>query len=123
VNGFGRIGRLDVRAARRRDMKDVTFVAVNDLTDAKTLAHLFPSTPSTVSGASRWRPGIGHRRHQDQVLKEKDPGKLPWKELASMSPECTLFTDRDSASVHLKQVRASCASRPGWAPTPRSSSA
>ncbi|HKA25072.1 MAG TPA: glyceraldehyde 3-phosphate dehydrogenase NAD-binding domain-containing protein, partial [Candidatus Eisenbacteria bacterium] len=41
VNGFGRIGRLVVRAAVKRGLKDVEFVAVNDLTDAKTLAHLF----------------------------------------------------------------------------------
>ena len=41
INGFGRIGRLVVRAARKQSMKDVDFVAVNDLTDADTLAHLF----------------------------------------------------------------------------------
>jgi glyceraldehyde 3-phosphate dehydrogenase (phosphorylating) len=108
VNGFGRIGRLVVRAARRRDMKDVTFVAVNDLTDAKTLAHLFRF--DSIHGV--WHEPVAAEGDQltigdtkIQVLKEKDPGKLPWKELGvDVVLECTgLFTDRDSASVHVKQ--------------------
>ena len=108
VNGFGRIGRLVVRAARRRDMKDVTFVAVNDLTDAKTLAHLFRF--DSIHGV--WQEPVAAEGDQleigdtkIQVLKEKDPGKLPWKELGvDVVLECTgLFTDKDSASIHLKQ--------------------
>ena len=46
INGFGRIGRLVVRAARRQGMKDVDFVAANDITDAKTLGHLFKYDPN-----------------------------------------------------------------------------
>jgi glyceraldehyde 3-phosphate dehydrogenase (phosphorylating) len=118
VNGFGRIGRLVVRAARRRDMKDVTFVAVNDLTDAKTLAHLFRF--DSIHGV--WHEPVAAEGDQltigdtkIQVLKEKDPGKLPWKELGvDVVLECTgLFTDKDSASVHLKQgARVVCVSAP-----------
>jgi glyceraldehyde 3-phosphate dehydrogenase len=118
VNGFGRIGRLVVRAARRRDMKDVTFVAVNDLTDARTLAHLFRF--DSVHGV--WHePVVAEAdclRIGDtaiQVLKEKDPGRLAWKDLGvDVVLECTgLFTDRDAAAVHLKQgARVVCVSAP-----------
>jgi glyceraldehyde 3-phosphate dehydrogenase (phosphorylating) len=118
VNGFGRIGRLVVRAARRRGMKDVEFVAVNDLTDAKTLAHLFRF--DSVHGvwdekvhAEADTLDIGDTRIK--VLKEKDPTKLPWKDLGvDVVLECTgLFTDRDSAGVHLKQgARVVCVSAP-----------
>jgi len=106
VNGFGRIGRLVVRAARRRGMKDVEFVAVNDLTDAKTLAHLFRfdsvhgvwSEPVAAEGDV-----IAVGDTKIRVLKEKDPAKLPWKDLGvEVVLECTgLFTDRDAAAVHL----------------------
>ena len=106
VNGFGRIGRLVVRAARRRGMKDVEFVAVNDLTDAKTLAHLFRfdsvhgvwSEPVAAEGDV-----IAVGDTKIRVLKEKDPAKLPWKDLGvEVVLECTgLFTDRDEAAVHL----------------------
>jgi glyceraldehyde 3-phosphate dehydrogenase len=118
VNGFGRIGRLVVRAARRRGMKDVTFVCVNDLTDAKTLAHLFRY--DSIHGV--WdEPVAAEGEHlvigdtKIQVLKERDPGKLPWKELGvDVVLECTgLFTERDEAAVHLKQgARVVCVSAP-----------
>jgi len=118
VNGFGRIGRLVMRAARRRGMKDVEFVAVNDLTDAKTLAHLFRF--DSVHGvwdeavhAEGDELAIGDTRIR--VLKEKDPTKLPWKDLGvDVVLECTgFFTDRDAAAVHLKQgARVVCVSAP-----------
>ena len=118
VNGFGRIGRLVVRAAVKRGLKDVEFVAVNDLTDAKTLAHLFRydsvhgvwHEPVAADGEGL---AIGDRRIR--VLKEKDPAKLPWKELGvDVVLECTgLFTERDTAAVHLKQgARVVCVSAP-----------
>jgi len=118
VNGFGRIGRLVVRAAVKRGLKDVEFVAVNDLTDAKTLAHLFRydsvhgvwHEPVAADGEGL---AIGERRIR--VLKEKDPAKLPWKELGvDVVLECTgLFTERDTAAVHLKQgARVVCVSAP-----------
>ena len=106
INGFGRIGRLVVRAARKQNRDIVNFVGVNDLTDAATLAHLFRydsihgtwHEPVGVEGQDL-RIGEDHVR----VLAEPDPAKLPWKELgADIVLECTgRFTDRKSAQVHL----------------------
>lgn len=108
INGFGRIGRLVVRAARRQGMKDVEFVAANDLTDARTLGHLFEydstmgrwDEPVSVDGDHLV---IGGDRIR--ILSETDPGKLPWGELGvDIVLECTgLFTSRDQAQVHLDQ--------------------
>jgi glyceraldehyde 3-phosphate dehydrogenase len=108
VNGFGRIGRLVVRAARRRAKDAVNFVAVNDLTDAATLAHLFRydsihghwPEPVVVEGQDL-RVGDDHIR----VLAEPDPTRLPWRELgADIVLECTgRFTDREQAKVHLER--------------------
>ena len=107
VNGFGRIGRLVVRAAKLRKA-DIDFVAVNDLTDAHTLAHLLKY--DSVHGvwneaASKAKDGalmVGGDAMQ--VLSEKDPTKLPWKSLgADVVLESTgHFTDRDKAAVHLE---------------------
>jgi len=81
VNGFGRIGRLVVRAALRQGA-DIEFVAINDLTDAKTLGHLFrydsvhgvfPGTVEVEDGALV----IDGRRIR--VVSETDPAKIPWK--------------------------------------------
>jgi len=107
VNGFGRIGRLVVRAAKQRKA-DIDFVAVNDLTDANTLAHLLKydsvhriwheASSKAVNGALV----VGGQ--PIQVLSEKDPTKLPWKSLgADVVLESTgRFTDRDKAAVHLE---------------------
>jgi glyceraldehyde 3-phosphate dehydrogenase len=106
INGFGRIGRQVVKAARLRKAA-INFVAVNDLTDAATLAHLLrydsvhgvwhdvPSKP--VDGCLEV---LGDRI---QVLAEKDPAKLPWKSLGvDVVLESTgHFADRDGASQHL----------------------
>ena len=107
VNGFGRIGRLVVRAARQRKA-DIDFVAVNDLTDANTLAHLlkYDSVHGTWNEASSKAANgtlvVGG--DSIQVLSEKDPTKLPWKSLgADLVIESTgRFTDRDKAAVHLE---------------------
>ncbi len=106
INGFGRIGRLVVRAARRTLRDQVNFVAVNDLTDGPTLAHLFRydsvhgrwPEPVAVEG-SDLRIGDDHIR----VLAEPDPARLPWRELgADVVLECTgRFTERSEAQVHL----------------------
>jgi glyceraldehyde 3-phosphate dehydrogenase len=106
INGFGRIGRQVVKAAKLRKAP-INFVAVNDLTDAATLAHLlrydsvhrvWHDVPSKPVGNCLEVMG-----DQIQVLAEKDPTKLPWK---SMGVEVVLestgkFTDRDGASQHL----------------------
>ncbi|MGH7682361.1 MAG: type I glyceraldehyde-3-phosphate dehydrogenase [Candidatus Eiseniibacteriota bacterium] len=105
INGFGRIGRLVVRAALKRNVS-LDFVAVNDITDAKTLAHLL--TYDSVHGvwperfeASDGALKIGSRTIR--VLSESNPSALPWKDLGvDLVLECTgKFTDRDKAAVHL----------------------
>ena len=106
VNGFGRIGRNLFRAAWERGA-DLEFVAVNDITDAATLAHLtkydstlgpFPGEV-TVSGDTIVVDGKPLK-----VLAERDPAKLPWGDLGvDVVIESTgLFTDRDNASKHLQ---------------------
>ncbi len=118
INGFGRMGRLVVRAARERGMKDVEFVAANDVTDAPTLAHLFKydsihgTWPESVT-AEGGELVIGGDRIK--VLKESDPTKLPWKALgADIVLECTgKYTDRETAKVHLGAgARVVCVSAP-----------
>jgi len=106
VNGFGRIGRLVVRAAKLRGAP-INFVAVNDLTDANTLAHLlrYDTVHRTWTSASSKAVDGGLVVDGDaiQVLSEKDPTKLPWKSLGvDVVLEATgRFTDRDKAAVHL----------------------
>jgi glyceraldehyde 3-phosphate dehydrogenase len=105
VNGFGRIGRNFYRAARKAGL-DFELVAANDLGDARTFAHLlkydsvhgrYPGEVS-VDGADLVVDGI-----RLPMLSERDPGKLPWKELgAEIVIESTgLFTDREKAQAHL----------------------
>ena len=105
INGFGRIGRNILRACL--DDTDLEFVAVNDITDAKTLAHLLQY--DSVHGRLRESVKaegdaltVGSRRIR--VLTERDPGKLPWKSLGvDVVLECSgLFTDRDKAAAHLE---------------------
>jgi glyceraldehyde 3-phosphate dehydrogenase len=106
VNGFGRIGRNFLRAARKRGA-DVEIVAVNDLTDAKTLAHLlkYDSVHGRFQGEVRVTDsGLSIDGHDLRVTAERDPANLPWKELgAEIVVDSTgLFTDREKAGVHLE---------------------
>jgi glyceraldehyde 3-phosphate dehydrogenase len=105
VNGFGRIGRNFFRAAKQRGA-DIDFVAVNDITDAKTLAHLlkYDSVLGRFDGAvSVSENGILVDGDELRVIAERDPANLPWKELgARIVIESTgLFTDRESAEKHI----------------------
>ncbi len=112
INGFGRIGRNVFRAAMARGdelAQEIEWVAVNDLTDAKTLAHLlkYDSSLGPYPGEVR---ASGERAlevdgKQLQVLAERDPAALPWGELGvDVVIESTgLFTDRESAAKHLAQ--------------------
>jgi glyceraldehyde 3-phosphate dehydrogenase len=105
INGFGRIGRNAFRAAQERGA-DIEWVAVNDLTDAKTLGHLlkYDSTlgpyPGTVEAKEA---SIVVDGKELRVLAERDPAKLPWGDLgADVVIESTgLFTDRENAAKHL----------------------
>jgi glyceraldehyde 3-phosphate dehydrogenase len=104
INGFGRIGRNVFRACL--DESGLDFVAVNDITNAKTLAHLLKhdSVHGPLSRSVRAESDalvVGEQRVR--VLAERDPAKLPWKDLGvDVVLECSgLFTDRDQAAKHL----------------------
>ncbi len=107
INGFGRIGRLVVRAAKQRKA-NIDFVGVNDLTDAATLAHLLKyDTVHRVWHEASSKPVDGKlviAGDSIAVTAEKDPAKLPWKALGvDVVLEATgRFTDRDKAAVHLE---------------------
>jgi glyceraldehyde 3-phosphate dehydrogenase len=104
INGFGRIGRNVLRACLGE--KNLEFVAVNDITSAKTLAHLLKhdSVHGTLEDdvkADGETLTVGAR--SIKVLAERDPAKLPWKSLGvDLVLECSgLFTDRDKAALHI----------------------
>jgi len=106
INGFGRIGRLLFRAAVERNA-NIDFVALNDITDAKTLAHLLKY--DSVHGRAPFpveaeKDGIVVRGKKIRTLMERDPSKLPWKDLdVYLAVESTgLFTDREKAAMHLQ---------------------
>jgi glyceraldehyde 3-phosphate dehydrogenase len=106
INGFGRIGRMVLRAALSRHEKDIEIVAINDLDKPATLAHLFKydsvhrNWPGAVKVSEK---GISIDGKEYRVTAEKDPAKLPWKELGvDVVLECTgRFTDREKAAAHL----------------------
>ena len=105
INGFGRIGRNVLRASLG-SLDKIEFVCINDVTDAPTLAHLlkyesvFGKIPADVSVKGN---SIMLNGKEIRISAEKDPAKLPWKELnVDIALECTgLFTNRDKAALHL----------------------
>jgi len=104
INGFGRIGRMVLRAAYKRD--DIVIAAVNDLTDPHTLGHLlkYDSVHGRLDAdVTVDRNSIIVDGKQIGVISERDPSKLPWKDLGvDIVLECTgLFRDRAQASKHL----------------------
>jgi glyceraldehyde 3-phosphate dehydrogenase len=106
INGFGRIGRQVLRAAKQAGLTDIEFVAVNDLTDTKTLAHLFKydSVHREFPGEVVARDGsISVNGDEIKILAEKDPSKLPWGDLGvDIVLESTgRFTDADKAKQHI----------------------
>jgi glyceraldehyde 3-phosphate dehydrogenase len=106
INGFGRIGRCIVRILADRAVKDVQLVAINDLTDAKTLAHLynFDSIHRRAKHpATALEGAIDFGGNKTKILAEKDPAKLPWKDLGvDVVIESTgLFTDKEKAIAHV----------------------
>ncbi len=107
INGFGRIGRNVVRAAKAAGHTDIDFVAVNDLTDTKTLAHLL--TYDSVHGkfpfdVKATEGGLDVGGDLMKVFSERDPARLPWKDAGvDIVLESTgIFTDRDKAAKHLE---------------------
>jgi glyceraldehyde 3-phosphate dehydrogenase len=107
INGFGRIGRMVLRAALSRKEQDIEIVAINDLDKPATLAHLFKydsvhrNWPGTVTSSEN---SITIDGKTYKVTAEKDPAKLPWKELGvDVVMECTgRFASQDKASLHLQ---------------------
>ncbi len=108
INGFGRIGRCILRALVERKVTDLELVAINDLTDAKTLAHLlkYDSIHRTFK-AAEVKAGdsaliVGGK--EIKVSAVKDPAELPWKAMGvDIVLECTgLFTDKEKAAAHVK---------------------
>ena len=106
INGFGRIGRLLFRAAIERKA-DLDFVAINDLADANTMAHLLKydsihgRAPFEVKAESN---AIIVNGKKVTLVNQKDPAMLPWKDMGVyLAVESTgLFTDRESAQKHLQ---------------------
>jgi glyceraldehyde 3-phosphate dehydrogenase len=107
INGFGRIGRLVLRAAYEAKRKDVEFVGINDLGSVEANAHLvkFDSVHGTFPGEVTAKGDtIDLGGGPIKVSAERDPAKLPWKSLGvDLVMECTgLFTARDKAAKHLE---------------------
>ena len=105
INGFGRIGRLVLRAALKQQRSNLDFVAVNDITDTKTLAHLFKydSVHRTFDGdVSAGTDHLVINGHEIKVTAEKDPSQLPWKDLGVtvVLESSGRFTDKEKAGGH-----------------------
>src|SRR3954465_8599254 len=106
INCFGRIGRNVLRAAKAMNATELDFVAVNDLTDTKTLAHLlkYDSVHGRYPGdVSAGADAVAVCGDSVRGVVEKDPAKVPWKDLGvDLVLESTgRFTDRDQAALHL----------------------
>ena len=104
INGFGRIGRLVFKAAQDTDIE---VVGINDITDAKTLAHLlkYDSVHGRFSGEVSSRESVIIVNGKEiPVTAERDPSKLPWKSLGvDVALECTgIFRTKDQAMAHIK---------------------
>ncbi len=107
INGFGRIGRLVFRSILERHSDEFDIVAVNDLTDSKTLAHLFKydSVHGRFPGkVSTYGDGLEIDGDRFKVFSEKDPAQLPWGDLGvDVVVESTgVFRTREKAGLHLQ---------------------
>ena len=112
INGFGRIGRNVLRAMTQKQVQQV--LAINDLTDTHTLAHLlkWDSVHGKFDGEIGYDDeNIIVRGHKIKILKERDPANLPWKKLdIDVVLESTgLFTSRNKAELHLQSRRQTSA--------------
>lgn len=107
INGFGRIGRNAFKVALDKYGDKIDIVAINDLTDAKTLAHLleFDSVFGKFGGDVEVKDDVLVVNGKEiTILAERDPAKLPWKELGvEVVMECTgFFRDREGAGKHIE---------------------
>jgi glyceraldehyde 3-phosphate dehydrogenase len=106
INGFGRIGRLVLRAIYESGRRDIKVVAINDLGSVETNAHLlaFDSVHGRFNGKIKtFKSAIGIGKDRIKVCAERDPSNLPWGELGvDVVLECTgLFTKREQAALHI----------------------
>ena len=107
INGFGRIGRQSLKAMLERHPEDIEVVAINDITDTKTNAHLlkYDSTygrfPGTVEATE---DALIVNGHHIKIIAQRDPAQIPWGDLGvQLVIESTgLFTDAEKASAHLR---------------------
>ncbi|HWA44788.1 MAG TPA: type I glyceraldehyde-3-phosphate dehydrogenase [Hypericibacter adhaerens] len=107
INGFGRIGRLVLRAVLESGRKDIEVVALNDLGPVETNAHLlrYDTVHGRFPGEVKAKEGaIDAGRGWMTVTAERDPAKLPWSKLGvDIALECTgIFTSKEAASKHLE---------------------
>ena len=107
INGFGRIGRLVLRAAMEAGRKDIEFVAINDLGSAEANAHLLKhdSVHGRYPGkVEAMETAIKVDGHETKVLSEREPAKLPWGDLGiDVVMECTgRFNSKEAAGAHLE---------------------
>ena len=107
INGFGRIGRLGLRAMLERHKQELNIVAINDMADLATNAHLFRYDSNYGIFPSRVEVGEGVLRIEGRniaVLNQKDPSRLPWRQLnVDIVIESTgVFTDAAQVRAHLE---------------------
>src|SRR5205807_9575885 len=107
INGFGRIGRQSLKAILDRHSNDLDVVAINDLTDTKTNAHLlkYDSTYGRFPGEiEATADSLIVNGHKLQVIAQRDPAQIPWADLGvQIVIESTgFFTDADKAAAHLQ---------------------
>ncbi len=107
INGFGRIGRQSLKAMMERHPRDLEVVALNDLTDTKTNAHLlkYDSTYGHFPGEIETTPdALIVNGHTIKVISQRDPAHIPWGDLGvELVIESTgLFTDANKAAAHLQ---------------------
>src|SRR5260221_8593334 len=107
INGFGRIGRQSLKAMMERYPHDLEVVAVNDLTDTKTNAHLlkYDSTYGRFPGEVETTPdSLIVNGHSIKVLALRDPGQIPWSDLCVeiVIVSVVIFTDAYKAGAHIR---------------------
>src|ERR1700757_370330 len=107
INGFGRIGRLSLRTIIERHKKDLTVVAINDMADLRTNAHLFRYDTTYGVFPGKMEVGEGVLKIDGwniAVLNQRDPSRLPWQKLAiDIVIESTgVFTDAAQVRAHLE---------------------
>ncbi len=107
INGFGRIGRQSMKAMLERYPRDIEIVAINDLTDTKTNAHLlkYDSTYGRFPGEVEATPeALIVNGHSIKVISQRDPAQIPWGDLGvQLVIESTgFFTDAEKAAAHLR---------------------